>query len=127
MTVTPPIPSTTTPFRRRNGVVPLSKVLEAKRLLDEGRLSRRAIATRVGLGRGTVNAIANGERGLHGAGGDAGDDRDDEPHGPTLAISIEPERCPSCGCLVYTPCAVCAARRHAETRRQTGAVARRAA
>ncbi|MEN0109952.1 MAG: hypothetical protein AAF805_04450 [Planctomycetota bacterium] len=91
-------------------MVPLTKVLEAKRLLDEGVLSRRAIATRVGLGRGTVNSIANGERGLYGAGDD---DPDDDPAGPALAISVEPERCPECGSLVYTPCVRCAALRHA--------------
>ena len=45
----------------------LEKVLEVKELLDKGTLSRRAIARLTGVSRGSVNAIANGERGLVGA------------------------------------------------------------
>lgn len=77
----------------------LQRVLEVKRLLDEGRLSRRAIAQATGVSRGSVNAIANGCRGVHGAG--------TEPGLP----AADPVRCPGCGGKVYPPCVLCRARR----------------
>lgn len=78
------------------------KVMEVKRLLDEGHLSRRAIAEEVGISRGSVNAIANGERGLHGA---TADDCVEIPFRSTVAT-----RCHGCGGLVYMPCVLCEAR-----------------
>jgi Helix-turn-helix len=84
-------------------MVVFEKVLEVKRLLDEGGLSRRAIAQATGVSRGTVNAIANGDRGLYGA----------EPmDGPLRPQSASASRCPECGGLVYLPCVLCEARRH---------------
>lgn len=81
----------------------LEQVLEVKRLLDEGGLSRRAIARRTGVSRGSVNAIANGERGLF-----AFDPKDlDGPVREAVAT-----RCPGCGGLVYMPCVLCEARAH---------------
>ena len=41
-------------------------VLEVRRLLDAGQLSQRKIAVRLKVSRGTVHAIANGRRALHG-------------------------------------------------------------
>ncbi len=78
------------------------KVLEVKRLLDEGCLSRRAIAEQTGVSRGSVNAIANGDRGLHGAGPE---EVLQFPFRSTVA-----KRCPGCGGLVYMPCVLCEAR-----------------
>lgn len=79
----------------------LEEVLEVKRLLDEGQLSRRSIAAATG----SVNAIANGERGLHGA--DSHDDVEGEPPRSMVA-----KRCPECGGRVFMPCVLCDARRY---------------
>lgn len=88
-------------------MLPLSKVLEVQRLLEQGDLSCRAISRQTGVGRGTVNAIANGQRGLHGA------DSEDEPEDPYEPYrSAIAERCPECGGMVYAPCVLCGARRH---------------
>lgn len=83
----------------------LEKVLEVKRLLDEGQLSRRGIAAATGVSRGSVNAIANGDRGLHGR--DPNEAPLDEPERSTVA-----RRCPECGGRVYLPCVLCDARRY---------------
>lgn len=98
-------------------MLPRVLVLEVKRLLDEGNLSRRAIAAQTGVSRGSVNAIANGERGLHGAEPDGLD-------GDAPVRDLVATRCPECGGLVFMPCVLCEARRHRET---TPAPARRAA
>ncbi len=75
------------------------KVQEIKRLLDRGQLSQRAIARKLGVARGTVNAIALGRRGLHGR--ETGGDRVEElPKG----------LCIKCGFVGYMPCVVCQAR-----------------
>jgi hypothetical protein len=80
----------------------LSIVEEIDRLLREGQLSQRRIAAQLGVSRGTVGAIANGRRGIHGK--EASDDeRPLEPQGP-------PERCPRCGFTVYMPCLICQTR-----------------
>jgi DNA-binding CsgD family transcriptional regulator len=83
-------------------VLLLDNVLEVKRLLDEGRLSRRSIARITGISRGSVNAIANGDRGLVGA------ELQNE-----VVRSLVAERCVACGGLVYMPCVLCEARRYA--------------
>lgn len=80
----------------------LEQVLEVKRLLDEGRLSRRSIALVTGVSRGSVNAIANGERGLFGA----------PPSEELVERSSIAQRCPGCGGMVYTPCVYCEAVAH---------------
>ncbi len=82
---------------------PSAVILEIRRLLDEGELSRRAIAAKIGVSRGLVNNVANGQRGLR-------------RHKSALArLSPEqllgtPARCRHCGGLVYQPCLLCRAR-----------------
>jgi hypothetical protein len=78
-------------------------ILEIARLLGEGELSHRQIAVELGVSRGTVSAIANGQRGLHGKETAAG--RAFEP--PPLP----PERCTRCGYRIHPPCQICRARR----------------
>lgn len=87
----------------------LEKVLEVKKLLDEGVLSRRAIAHKTGVSRGSVNAIANGERGLFGKRPED-DLRDGLPRLSTVA-----ERCDECGGMVFMPCVLCEARRYSDS------------
>lgn len=82
-------------------------VQEIDRLLKEGQLSHRKIAARLGVSRGTVNAIASGRRGLHGM------DPSDGRCGAGRASS-PPMRCPGCGYRVYEPCLICRARSHRE-------------
>ncbi|QDT70007.1 hypothetical protein MalM25_29510 [Planctomycetes bacterium MalM25] len=86
-------------------MLPRVLVLEVKRLLDEGGMSRRAIAAQTGVSRGSVNAIANGERGLHGA-------EPDELGGDGPARDLVASRCEECGGMVYMPCVLCEARRY---------------
>jgi hypothetical protein len=78
-------------------MLPIHLVHEVQRLLDEREISRREIARRLGLARGTVQAIAQGRRGLYGREADA----DQRP--------ASPERCPGCGKLVQMPCVYCRA------------------
>ncbi|MGD0897968.1 MAG: helix-turn-helix domain-containing protein [Thermoguttaceae bacterium] len=72
---------------------------EIRHLLDQGAMSQRKIARRLGVSRGTVNAIALGTR------PDYLDRRDElggffPPAGP-------PRRCPGCGGMVFMPCLLC--------------------
>lgn len=76
-----------------------SVVQEVKRLLAEGRLSQRKIARRAGLSRGSVGLIAQGKRPDY----QPRRDMEEELSGPVGP----PERCPSCGALVYLPCRLC--------------------
>ena len=92
----------------------LALVEEIDRLLQDGRLSQRKIAARLGVGRGTVSAIANGHRGLFGR----------EPQGtrhePSLRPSLHGEpsvRCPRCGFKVYLPCLVCRTREYRDAQK----------
>ncbi len=78
-------------------MLPLHQVQEVQRLLDQGEISRREIARRLGLARGTVQAIALGRRGLFGR-------QEDAEQRPA-----PPERCPGCGKLVQMPCVYCRA------------------
>ncbi|WP_197526099.1 hypothetical protein [Botrimarina colliarenosi] len=80
----------------------LEQVLEVRRLLDEGQLSRRAIAAATGVSRGSVGAIAKGERGLFGA----------PPVEPEVFRSAAAQRCPGCGGMVFLPCVLCEAVAH---------------
>ncbi len=73
---------------------------EIRRLLREGRLSQRKIASRIGVSRGTVNAIALGKRLCHADDRPAADDGFTPPTGP-------PVRCPGCGARVRMPCLLC--------------------
>jgi hypothetical protein len=85
-------------------MLPTATILEIDRLLRSGELSQRQIAARLNVSRGTVSAIANGQRGLHG--------RDVDDGRPAHAPSSSPKRCPECGYRVYLPCRICEARQH---------------
>ena len=88
----------------------IALVEEIDRLLQDGNLSQRKIATRLGVSRGTVNAIANGRRGLFGK--EPTEARSDpSPHG------VSPERCPRCGFKVYLPCLVCRTREYRDAQK----------
>ena len=83
----------------------LATVQEIQRLLDEGQLSQRKIAARLGVGRGTVGAIASGRRGLFG--------REPETEAAELCCyDAPPERCEGCGAMVYMPCVLCRTRQY---------------
>ena len=92
-------------------MLPLATVQEIRRLLDEGQLSQRKIAAKLGVSRGTVGAIASGRRGLFG--------REPETDQPDpCSLDLPPERCPGCGGRVYKPCVLCITRKFQE-REQT--------
>jgi hypothetical protein len=91
----------------------LSLVQEIDRLLHEGELSQRKIAERLGVSRGTVGAIARGQRPLFGK---APKPDESEERGP----SLQPQRCRRCGFLVFLPCLVCRTREY----RQSGEILR---
>jgi hypothetical protein len=80
-------------------------VQEIDRLVKQGQLSHRKIAMRLGVSRGTVNAIASGRRGLHGK--DASSDDCD-----TSAALLPATRCSRCGYRIYAPCLICRTRDH---------------
>lgn len=71
-------------------------------LLAEGRLSQRRIAVLLGVSRGTIGAIAAGNRPEAYVPPPADGD-EDQPAGPAA-------RCPGCGGLVYLPCRLCRVR-----------------
>jgi transcriptional regulator with XRE-family HTH domain len=75
-------------------------VREIRSMLAEGRLSQRRIAERMGVSRGTVNAIARGKRPDYTPVRRAADTNFVPPSGP-------PTRCPGCGGLVRMPCLAC--------------------
>ena len=83
---------------------------EIRRLLREGRLSQRRIASKIGVSRGTVNAIALGRRGS----GHVRRQPEAEGFSPPSGL---PVRCPGCGAKVQMPCLLCYIRRR---RRGTG-------
>jgi len=86
-------------------MLPLSKVKEVRRLLDDGELSQRKIAKLLDVSRGVVGAIASGRRGIYGKEPPI----DDLSGLPTE--DLKPVRCPDCGGWVYMPCALCRARK----------------
>jgi transcriptional regulator with XRE-family HTH domain len=73
---------------------------EIRRMLQEGRLSQRNIARRIGVSRGTVNAIALGRRVSCAA------RRRCDADGFTPPAGV-PVRCPGCGARVQMPCLLC--------------------
>lgn len=83
-------------------MLPQAQVDEVRRLLAEGRVSQRRIARQLGISRSTVGLIASGRR----------PDRpppvaaDDDP----WADAGPPQRCPTCGGMVYVPCRLCRVR-----------------
>jgi hypothetical protein len=83
-------------------------IREVRRLLDEDELSQRAIAARLNISRGVVNAVAHRRR---------------DEHGPRSRwanpqpAGAYPDRCPTCGGLVFMPCRLCTTRAFAERQR----------
>jgi hypothetical protein len=97
-------------------MLPTTLVHEIDRLLQEGELSHRKIAARLGVSRGTISAIASGRRGLYGK----------EPVDAHLlrVPSSPPTRCPHCGYRVYFPCNICRTRAHRRRQRLLALLAR---
>jgi len=85
-------------------------VEEVRRMLREGRVSQRKIARRLGVSRGTVNAIACGRRRDRSARRRGHEEDDFTP--PTGL----PRRCPGCGGLAQMPCLACYIRAKKEAR-----------
>lgn len=73
---------------------------EVRRMLREGILSQRQIAERLGVSRGTVNAVALGKRTAR----SQADANGNEPFIPPTGL---PVRCPGCGGRVQMPCLLC--------------------
>ena len=80
-----------------------SIVGEIRNLIDKGKLSQREIARRLGVSRGTVNAIALGRR------PDQSTRRRQHSSGFIPPAGI-PKRCPICRCKVQMPCLACQVR-----------------
>ncbi|MEX2317908.1 MAG: hypothetical protein WD669_12195 [Pirellulales bacterium] len=93
-------------------------VLEIDRLLKEGKLSHRAIALRLGVGRTSVGAIANRNRDLHGK------ETCPQDRLSSSARSL-PQRCPDCGHRVNLPCLVCSTRHYRRVQKATTVAAAR--
>jgi len=85
-------------------MLPTALIHEIDRLLKEGELSHRKIAIRLGVSRGTIDAIANGRRGLYG--------KEPDVNRPAHVPTSPPARCPRCGYRVYFPCLICNTRQH---------------
>jgi hypothetical protein len=87
----------------------VSVVEQIQGLLDEGTLSQRQIAERLGVSRGSVTTIALGRR-------------RNRPARPSAADFILPSgtpmRCPGCGGMVQMPCLLCSVRAAKERRKQ---------
>lgn len=97
-------------------MIPGYQIEQVEQLLQEGRMSQRAIARFVGISRGTVNAVALGRRPDYEAQAREAEAQKFRPARPT-------ERCGHCGALLkIVPCVACRARRHARRRRQRGPV-----
>lgn len=90
-------------------MIAASVVENIKRLLSEGRLSQRKIALRLGVSRGTVNAIALGKRPDDSNRRKKSSDDFLPPTGPVA-------RCRTCGALVQMPCLACQVRARIERR-----------
>ena len=84
-------------------MIATAMVDEIRHLLAERRLSQRTIARRLGVSRGTVNAIALGRRAVTSYREAASREDFPPPAGP-------PRRCPGCGGLVQMPCLLCRVR-----------------
>ena len=93
-------------------MIAFAVVDEIERLLHEGGLSQRKIARRVRVSRGTVNAIARGQRPDYRA---LRRERADDFVAPTGPVA----RCPTCGARVQMPCLACRVRAIQESRRRS--------
>ncbi len=100
-------------FGEDSTMIETTVVNEVCRMLREGRLSQRQIARRIGVSRGTVNAIALGRRRERSAWIRRRDDDFTPPTGRYM-------RCPGCGGLAQMPCLAC----YVRTTRQTARPAR---
>ncbi|MDY0165893.1 MAG: hypothetical protein RBS80_05070 [Thermoguttaceae bacterium] len=78
-------------------------VEQIRKLLATGRMSRRGVARRLRVSRGTVDAIARGRRPDYAANRRQLPAGVDSPAGPL-------ERCPGCGGMVRMPCLACRVR-----------------
>ncbi len=87
-------------------------VEEVRRMLREGRFSQRTIAKRIGVSRGTVNAIAQGRH-------TARPQRHRNTVDGFIPPSGRPVRCPECGGLAQMPCLLCYIRSQGKRRRPT--------
>jgi len=92
-------------------------VEEVKRLLGQGELSQRKVATLTGVSRASVGAIASGRRPDYPVRCNPDACEEALPQGPA-------ERCPTCGGKVYMPCRLCRvrtikAKEREEARRRT--------
>lgn len=94
-----------TAARKVELMLPMALVLEIRRLLDQGELSQRTIARRLGVSRGTVADMVHGRRGDYGRNAAA-----DGKSSSTIREAALPVRCPDCGGLIYAPCRLCDAR-----------------
>lgn len=74
------------------------RVRAVERLLRAGKLSRRAIAAKLAVSRGTVSKIAAR---MQAAAQEGADPAEDGGEAPPVA------RCPNCGALVEMPCRAC--------------------
>lgn len=74
------------------------RVRAVERLLQAGKLSRRAIAAKLAVSRGTVSKIAARMKAAAQEGADPAEDAGEVP--PVA-------RCPNCGALVEMPCRAC--------------------
>jgi DNA-binding XRE family transcriptional regulator len=89
-------------------------VIEVRRWLAESCLTQEEIAARVGVSKGTVNAISRGlrpERPPRLATSDDEERLDDADRPP-------PQRCRGCGGMVYLPCLLCRLRKIAPRKRE---------
>ncbi len=77
---------------------------EIYRMLGERQSSQRGIARRLGVSRGTVNAVARGRRPAYSR-------RPAVHYRGFQPPSGLPRRCPGCGGMVQMPCLVCYLRR----------------
>ncbi len=85
-------------------------VREIRELLRAGELSQRKIARRLGVSRGSVNAIARGKR------PDRSARRSAFADGFVVPTGL-PRRCPGCGGMVQMPCLLCYVRAIRQRRR----------
>ena len=92
---------------------PNAVILEIRSLLDEGELSHRAIAEKVGVSRGMVNNIARGRRGLRSL-------KDDRMRQSREHFQSIPKRCRCCGGLVFEPCLLCRTRNYQRRNQEIG-------
>ena len=86
-------------------------IREIQRLLATGKLTRRNIAQRLGVARGTVSAVADGKFHAPSLLCEA-----PQPKPPSDLVARETRRCPTCRAMVRMPCKLCRIRRLAAGR-----------